>query len=211
MRIKLYAMKTITSLMTILAAACLLSGCGQPASKDTGFDEVVAQRRSVRKYDASKTISREEVKTIVATAQEAPSWANTQSTRYYAVFSEDKLAAIKDMIGPGNKNNVADAPVLVVSTYVKDMAGFFRGQSTNEIGNGWGAYDNGLSNAYFILKAREMGFDTLIMGMRDSERIAAELEIPENEAIMAVIALGYRAQEPVRPERKPLDDILIFR
>ena len=62
-----------------------------------------------------------------------------------------------------------------------------------------------------MLKAREMGFDTLIMGMRDSEKIAAELEIPENEAIMAVIALGYRAQEPVRPERKPLDDILIFR
>ena len=47
--------------------------------------------------------------------------------------------------------------------------------------------------------------------MQISEKIAAELEIPENETIMAVIALGYRAQEPVRPERKPLDDILIFR
>ena len=29
-------------------------------------------------------------------------------------------------------------------------------------------------------------------------------------AMMAVISLGYRADEPNRPERKPLDDIVKF-
>ena len=113
------------------------------------------------------------------------------------------------MIG-GNKDRVAGAPVLIVSTFETKKSGFFREQPANEVGDGWGAYDNGLSNAYLVLKARAMGFDTLIMGMRDSGAIRAEFDIPETETIMAVIALGYRAEEPNRPARRELDDIVKF-
>ena len=93
---------------------------------------------------------------------------------------------------------------------MKGKSGFFRETPTNEIGDGWGAYDNGLSNAYFVLKARAMGFDTLIMGMRDSEAIRADFQIPEEETIMAVISLGYRASEPNRPARIPADEMVKF-
>ena len=53
-----------------------------------------------------------------------------------------------------------------------------------------------------------MGFDTLIMGMRDSEAIRSSFGIPESETVMAVIALGYRAGEPRRPDRRPLDEVV---
>ena len=59
-------------------------------------------------------------------------------------------------------------------------------------------------------KAREMGFDTLIMGGRDATAIRSIFNIPESETIMAVIALGYRAVDPQRPARKPLDEIVTF-
>ena len=55
-----------------------------------------------------------------------------------------------------------------------------------------------------------MGFDTLIMGMRDADQLRSLFAIPENETIMAVIALGYRAEEPNRPERRALDEIVKF-
>ena len=55
-----------------------------------------------------------------------------------------------------------------------------------------------------------MGFDTLIMGMRDSDGLRQVLGIPENETIMAVIALGYRAEEPREPVHKPLDEFIKF-
>jgi nitroreductase len=125
-------------------------------------------------------------------------------------MSEDKVNAIKDMVGDGNKRNTAGAPVMIVSTYVKARSGFFRGNPANEIGDGWGAYDNGLSNAYFILKARERGFDTLIMGMRDSDALRKLLAIPDDECIMAVISLGYRASDPNRPDRKPVNEVVKF-
>ena len=97
------------------------------------------------------------------------SWANQQPTKYYVAISEEKLKAVQDMVG-GNKERIKDAPVLIVSTFERGKSGFFQGNQTNEIGDGWGAYDNGLSNCYLVLKARAMGFDTLIMGMRELGR-----------------------------------------
>ena len=61
-----------------------------------------------------------------------------------------------------------------------------------------------------MLKARAMGFDTLIMGMREADKLRELFAIPDNETIMAVIALGYRAAEPVQPRHRPLDDIVKF-
>ena len=193
-------------------ALLTLAGCSrnnEPANNSTSFDEVLSSRRSVRSYDASKKISEAEVRELIKDVQEAPSWANQQPTKYYVAISEEKLAAVQDMVG-GNKERIKDAPVLIVSTFEKGKSGFFQGGQANEVGDGWGAYDNGLSNCYLILKARAMGFDTLIMGMRDADALRTLFEIPENETIMAVISLGYRASEPSRPEHRPLDEIVRF-
>jgi nitroreductase len=48
------------------------------------------------------------------------------------------------------------------------------------------------------------------MGGRDADALRALFNIPEEETIMAVLALGYRATDPQRPARKPLDEILKF-
>ena len=195
-----------------LLALLTFTGCSESKSKKEStpsFDEVLTTRRSVRSYDATKTISEEEVRQLLIATQEAPSWANQQPSKYYVAMSKEKLDAIKELVGR-NKQNIADAPVVVVSTFERGKSGFFDGNPTNEVGEGWGAYDNGLSNAYFILKARAMGFDTLIMGMRDADGLRELFDIPSNETIMAVISLGYRASEPTRPERRPLEEIAKF-
>ena len=195
-----------------LLALLTFTGCSESESKKEStpsFDEVLTTRRSVRSYDATKTISEEEVRQLLIATQEAPSWANQQPSKYYVAMSKEKLDAIKELVGR-NKQNIADAPVVVVSTFERGKSGFFDGNATNEVGEGWGAYDNGLSNAYFILKARAMGFDTLIMGMRDADALRELFDIPSNETIMAVISLGYRASEPNRPERRPLEEIAKF-
>ena len=187
------------------AALFLLPGYSQEKS----FDEVLTTRRSIRNYDATKKISEQEVRTLMAAVQEAPSWANQQPTKYYVAISPEKLAAVQDMVG-GNKDRIKNAPVLIVSTFEKGKSGFFRENPANEVGDGWGAYDNGLSNCYLVLKARAMGFDTLIMGMRDADKLRALFNIPDGEAVMAVIALGYRAANPVQPRHRPLDDVVKF-
>ena len=195
-------------LLTALAALFVLPGTAQE-KKSPSFDEVLTTRRSIRSYDATKKISEQEVRTLMAAVQEAPSWANQQPSKYYVAISPEKLAAVKELIG-GNKRNVQDAPVLIVSTYERGKSGFFQGNPANEVGDGWGAYDNGLSNCYLVLQARAMGFDTLIMGMRDTDKLRQLFNIPENETVMAVIALGYRAAEPRQPRHRQLDEVVKF-
>ena len=179
-------------------------------TKSPSFDEVLQLRRSIRNYDASKKITEAEVRELLKATQESPSWANQQPTKYYVAISQEKLEAVQELVGETNKSRIVNAPVLILSTFEKGKSGFFQGNQTNEIGDGWGAYDNGLSNCYLILKARAMGFDSLIMGMRDSDKLRQLFGVPENETIMAVIALGYRAEEPKYPNRRDLDEIVKF-
>lgn len=198
-------------LFTVALAAALV-GCnnsGQVGSNDVSFDDVIKTRRSVRSYDATKTIGEAEVRELLLSAQEAPSWANQQPTKYYVAQSAAMIDSVKNYIG-GNRRNVEGAPVLIVSTFERGKSGFFRENPANELGDQWGAYDNGLANCYLILKARAMGFDTLIMGMRDSDALRRLFGIPENETITAVISLGYRSGEPRQPQHKNLDDIVKF-
>ena len=188
----------------------MLSGCASNNNDSSAsLDELFQSRRSIRAYEPDKEISEAEVRELLAATQNAPSWANYQPTRYYVVLSRESRDAVLELIG-SNKNQVANASVLMVSTYENGKSGFFQGRQSNEIGDGWGAHDNGLSDAYLVLKARDMGFDTLIMGMRDSDGLRELFDIPETETVMAVIALGYRAQEPRMPVHKSLEEFAKF-
>ena len=196
--------KQLKKILMMASVVLTLIGC---AGNTASFDEIVANRRSVRSYDSSRKISEEQIRTLIATTQEAPSWANVQATRYYVVMSEEKLnKVLPSMLA--NQEKASTAPVLIVTTYKQDQSGFFNGEAANEVGNSWGAYDAGLSNAFLVLKAKEMGFDTLIMGLRDADGLKKALDIPSDEIVMTVVALGYGNQVPKRPDRKALDEVL---
>ena len=114
--------------------------------------------------------------------------------------------------GPlGMSENTHDAPVLIVTTFVKDRSGFEKnGQPSNELGDGWGCYDLGLQNMNLLLKAEELGLSTLVMGIRDAEAIRRLLGIDEAETIVSVISVGYRDIDPQKPLRKSVDDVASF-
>ena len=201
-------MKTNLLIGAVLALS-LFAGCTAQQTSVNSLDDLFLTRRSIRNYEPGRSISEAQVRELLSAAQNAPSWANQQPSKYYVAISPEKQAAVLEMIG-GNRDRVANAPVMIVSTFEKGKSGFFRGMPANDAGDFWGAYDNGLSNAYLVLKARDMGFDTLIMGMRESDRLRALFNIPENEMILAVIALGYRAEEPNMPVHRPLDEVVKF-
>ncbi|MCR5710652.1 MAG: nitroreductase family protein [Bacteroidales bacterium] len=198
----------VAALMLLCFAGCS-GNCDKKEAAGPSYDEVLMSRRSVRSYDASKTISEAEVRELLTKTQQAPSWANQQPSKYYVAISPGKLEAVQNMVG-GNKERILGAPVLIVSTFERGKSGFFRGEPANDAGDFWGAYDNGLSNAYLVMTARAMGFDTLIMGMRDADALRNLFEIPGNETILAVIALGYRAAEPKEPKHRDFDEVVKF-
>ncbi len=175
------------------------------------FQTLVEKRRSLRNF-MEAGITKEELETIIKCAQEAPSWKNSETGRYYIVCSPEKLAEISEKALPDfNQNSSRNASALIVTTFEANRAGFERdGSATNELGNEWGAYDLGLQNMLLCLKAKELGYDTLIMGIRDAEVLRKELSIPASQHVVAVIALGKGAVEMKRPVRKELKDVVCF-
>ncbi len=176
------------------------------------FQTLIETRRTVRKYSPETDVTREQILEMVRAAQEAPSWKNTETGRYYCVLSEDmKLKLRQECLGYANNDAKAEHAALIVTTFVHNHAGFQTdGTADNEIGNGWGCYDLGLQNENLILKATELGLSTLIMGLRDADKIRELLSIPEEETIVSVIAVGKADEEPSRPRRRELDEVLKF-
>ena len=172
------------------------------------FKELISARRSVRGYSAG--IGHEALMEILKQAQQAPSWKNQQTARCYAVETPEILEDLRAMALPSFNQNSSAHAALIVTTYVKNVVGFNGETPVNEIGNGWGAYDLGLHDAYLVLAAANAGYDTLIMGIRDADVIRARLGIPENEEIMSVIAVGKRSAEPSARPRRELEEVVRF-
>lgn len=171
------------------------------------FEKLLQTRRSIRKYDESKKITEDQLKEIVRAGIQAPSWKNTETARYYGVLSDDMIEKVRECLPVFNQKNSAGRSLLVTS-YVKGQSGYGNGRPANELADGWGLYDLGLANQNIVMKAADMGLATLIMGIRDADKLAELLNVPENEVIVSVIAMGYPATEPANVKRKTADDIL---
>ena len=208
--------KAVSATALLLGAGC--SGGEDAADKtakkvkkeNTGmnFDELKEARRSVRQY-AKSEITKEELEKIVTDALNAPSWKNTEATRYYAAATDSAKERMWKEALPGfNAASSANAAALVAVTFVPGESGFNGGKAVDDLGSMWGAYDCGLASSYFILAAKNRGWDTLIMGMRDVAKVKAILGIPEGEVLMSVIAVGKSAQKYMKRPRKPVADVL---
>ena len=175
------------------------------------FDKLVEIRRSVRSYQAGREIPREDLEAIIKAAQQGPTWKNSQTGRFYVVASPEKMAQVRENCLPSfNQKSSGNASALIVTTFETKVAGHTKGEADNELGDKWGAYDLGLTNAYMILKASDLGLDTLIMGIRDAAKLREELEIPESQDVVAVIAVGYRDGEPLIRPRKSMEEVAKF-
>ena len=172
------------------------------------FKELIEARRSVRRYKPSE-ITREELSAIVEEALNAPSWKNNEETRYHVATSAAAKAALwKEALPSFNAASSANAAALVAVTFKKGLSGFGGGEPVNELGDMWGAYDAGLASSYFVLAAKDHGWDTLIMGIRDAAAIRRIFGVPDDEIVTAVIAVGKSDQPYFKNPRKNVNEVL---
>ena len=174
--------------------------------------ECILGRRSIRKF-TEQPVSHEVLEDIIGTTAFAPSWKNTQITRYIAIegVMKTKVAACTSK-HPGNGVIIQNAPMLIAVTVIKGRCGYERdGSFTTNRGDSWQMFDAGIASQSFCLAAHEQGLGTVIMGIFDQEEISSLLEIPEERELVALIALGYPAEEPVAPKRKTVEDLLSYK
>lgn len=174
--------------------------------------ECITGRRSIRQY-SDKPVSHELLAQIVETASFAPSWKHTQIVRYIAVEGEmkHKLSKLTSAY-PNNGAIMENAPMVIAVTVIKGRCGFERdGSYTTGRGDTWQMFDAGVASEAFCLAAYEQGLGTVIMGIFDQKEASDLLEIPEDRELIALIPVGYPAESPIAPRRKPVEELLSYK
>lgn len=173
--------------------------------------ECLETRRSIRTYKPDP-IPAEVFNEIVETAKFAPSWKNTQTVRYHVVVNP----ALKEKIARDcvcgftfNTKTLLNAPAIVIVSYVTRRCGYERdGSFSTSKGDRWEMFDAGVAAQTFCLAAHDKGVGTCIMGIFDDAKIAEVLNLPEDQLVAAVIAVGYADNTPDAPPRKSADIII---
>lgn len=174
-------------------------------------NECIKGRRSIRNFKGD-AVSHELIAEIVEAASYAPSWKHTQIVRYVAVEG-DKKTQLADCTCayPKNGEIIRQAPVCIVVTAIKNRSGYERdGSFSTHRGDGWQMFDAGAAGEAFCLSAYEKGLGSVIMGIFDDAEVARILDIPAEREVIALIPMGYPAEEPVAPRRKPVEELLTF-
>ena len=175
------------------------------------FTKLLEERRSIRAFAPEKHVTAEQIQEIVQAAIQAPSWKNSQTTRYYALVTPEKVEEFSAKCLPEFNQKSSKGAALVVTAFVKDRSGFTQdGTPDNEVGNGWGYYDCGLHDMNLLLEAADQGLSTLVMGLRDADKLREAFDIPKEESIVSVISVGYSDADPDRPTRKSVEEIAKF-
>ena len=174
-------------------------------------NECIRGRRSIRKF-TDQPVSHELLAQIAETASYAPSWKHTQIVRYIAVEGEKKAALAKcTSLYAGNGAIMENAPMVIAVTIIKGRSGYERdGSFSTPKGDRWQMYDAGVASEAFCLAAYEQGLGTVIMGLFDEEDAAKLLELPEDRELAALIPIGYPAESPAAPKRKPVEQLLSY-
>lgn len=174
--------------------------------------ECIKGRRSIRRFNGNP-LEWSTIEAIVSAATFSPSWKNSQTVRYTVVTDPEaikKLASCDAMAGfEKNSNTVKGCAALAVQSVVTGICGYNSdGSYTTDKRDSWEMFDAGISAQTFCLTAYSYGVGTVIMGIYNDNACAKIANIPQNERITALIALGYPEEPAKMPRRRGLNEIL---
>jgi nitroreductase len=173
--------------------------------------EMIKGRRSIRKYKA-EVVHHALMEEIIEITRYAPSWTNSQTSRWTLV---NDLAIIEQIAANGvkgftyNMDTLRNAKGVAVLSFVQGKSGRLEKYGL-EGGNPekWEAFDAGIACQTFCLAAHAKGVGTCIFGVVDEVEIAELINLPEGETVASLIVYGYADEEPKVPRRKEVEDIL---
>lgn len=179
------------------------------------FEKCLLERRSIRKYIDQK-IPNEVLFELVDLAKYSPSWKNSQTVRYHFI----KNKAIKEYLANNcvldfeyNAKTIKRCDTLVVITTIKNVCGYESdGSFSTSKKDSWEMFDAGIASQSFCLAAHNKNIGSVILGIFDDKKIHQYLNLPQDEKVTNLIALGYYQLEDkkaaMRKETKDLFTII---
>ncbi|MFP7298240.1 NADPH-dependent oxidoreductase [Neobacillus niacini] len=169
--------------------------------------------RSIRHYSERK-VRKEDLKTIIAAAQAAPSWVNGQHVTIISINDQDRRKKMAELAG--NQKHIIEAPVFLVFCadfhrikVACELEGTEFKASVNPDLLLVGAVDVGISISNAITAAESLGLGTVpIGGIRRSPLEYIELlNLPEYVIPVSGLCIGYPSDIPDLAPRLSMEAI----
>lgn len=158
--------------------------------------DVILNRRSIRSYE-NKEIPQEILRQVLEAGRQAPSAANRQPIRFIVVTdSEAKNEFSKSLFG----KHIRNAPVVVVGC--ADEKSFLTGK--------WAAVDTTIALQNIVIAALTFGIGSCWIGSFSEQKVKELLKIPDEWKVVALLTLGYPAEQPKAKNRKPFEELFSF-
>ena len=153
--------------------------------------DAICARRNVRQYKP-EPVSDEELNRIAEAGWRAPSAKNRQPWDFVIVTDHAQLQELSTVWrGAGHIASAAAAIVLVVPVPPND-----RRLVTD-------TYDIGQATMPMMIAATDLGIGTGHSSVGDQEKARAILQVPDDHLVAFMLGIGYPADRPLTPIRKP--------
>lgn len=168
------------------------------------FFDVVAKRRSIRKYKDIE-IPDEHIHQMLEAAQLAPSTNNTQPWRFVVVKNPETIELLS--LVAGRQKFIANAKAVVIALANK-AASCCPGNPSM-----WHVQDTMIATEHVVLAATALGYGSCWIAMLDSRNsqniiaVKEALRIPETADIVALVTLGVPDEVPAPRSTLELNEI----
>ena len=175
-----------------------------PARTHHSFFETLWARRSVRLF-ASRRIEPDTLRTILEAANRAPSAGNLQAYQVYAVGSCIRL---KDLVHAALEQDFIAQAALVLVFCANPQASAKRyGQRGKNL---YALQDATIACAYAQLAVAALGLGSVWVGSFDENAVRQILNIPAHLVPIALLPIGYPAEEPKVSRRRALEELVHY-
>jgi nitroreductase len=159
--------------------------------------EAIQKRYSCRAYQ-DKPVEQEKLDQIFEAARQAPSAKNLQDWRFVVVTDKKIKQQVAGCTNHQDSFGLAGAIIAACSVCGETM----------KCGQRIAPIDVSIALEHIALMATELGLATCWIGSFDAEKVRQVLEIPEDVAIIELMALGYPAEGKRQTTREPMKSIV---
>ncbi|AZR72682.1 hypothetical protein BBF96_04320 [Anoxybacter fermentans] len=152
--------------------------------------EAIRKRRSIRAYK-NEPISDEILQKLLTAGQLAPTGNNKQPWKLIVVRDPEMRKKINDACA---QDFIGDAPVILVACSSKEP----KDMNTTIVVD------------HITLVAVAEGLGSCWIRSFDEAKIKELLDIPEEIHVVCLLPIGYPAENPEMPERKPLSELVSY-
>jgi nitroreductase len=153
--------------------------------------DAIQARRNVREY-TSQLVSEADLNRIAEAGWRAPSAKNRQAWDFVIVTNKEHLQELSTVWrGAGHIAGAAAAIALVIPEPPDE-----RRRVTDQ-------YDVGQATMAIMLAATDLGIGTGHSSVGEQDKARAILGVPEGYEVAYLLGVGYPADRPLKPIRKP--------